>query len=110
MASKQSTIDFILRQIGAAGSVSAKKMFGEYAIYCDGKVVALVCDDELFVKPTAAGEEFLGEIVERCPYPGAKPYFLISQDKWKDGKWLAHLVRISAEELPLPKKKASKRS
>jgi len=25
-------------------------MFGEYALYCGDKVVALVCDDQLFVK------------------------------------------------------------
>jgi len=50
MASKQSTIDFILEQINAAGEVSAKKMFGEYGIFCNGKMVALVCDDQLFVK------------------------------------------------------------
>ncbi|RJT43728.1 TfoX/Sxy family protein [Legionella taurinensis] len=55
MSSKQSTIDFILEQITNAGTVYAKKMFGEYAIYCDDKVVALVCDDQLFVKPTTAG-------------------------------------------------------
>jgi TfoX/Sxy family transcriptional regulator of competence genes len=56
MASKQGTVDFILEQIAAAGTVSAKKMFGEYALYCDGKMVALVCDDQLFVKITEAGK------------------------------------------------------
>lgn len=60
MASQQSTVDFILEQIAAAGSVSAKKMFGEYGIYCDGKMVALVCDDQLFIKPTLAGKAFIG--------------------------------------------------
>ena len=31
MASKQGVVNFILEQIGAAGAVSARKMFGEYA-------------------------------------------------------------------------------
>ncbi len=106
MASKQSTIDFILQRMGTLGAIHAKKMFGEYGIYCDGKIVALVCDDQLFVKPTQAGSKFIGNIVESCPYPGAKPYFLISRDKWDDCEWLAHLVQISAAELPLPKKKS----
>ncbi len=89
MASKQSTIDFILEQVEEAGVVSARKMFGEYAIYCNEKVVALVCDDELFVKPTSAGKAFIGDVMEGCPYPGAKPYFLISGDQWEDSEWLS---------------------
>ena len=108
MASKHSTVDYILEQIRAAGKVSAKKMFGEYAVYCDGKVVALICDDELFVKPTKAGFAFIGDCSEACPYPGAKPYLLISGEKWDDHEWLTTLIKISSEELPLPKKKMKK--
>lgn len=61
MTSKQVTIDFILKQAVDAGTVSAKKMFGEYGIFCDGKTVALVCDDKLFVKCTLADMEFIGK-------------------------------------------------
>lgn len=104
MKTRQSTVDFILEQIDEAGSVSAKKMFGGYCVYCDGKVVALVCDDELFVKITAAGKEFIGECPEKSPYPGAKPYFYISGEHWDDGEWLSQLIKISVEQLPAPKK------
>ncbi len=62
MASKQSTIDFILEQIAESGTVLAKKMFGEYAIYYDGNIIAWVSDDKLFVKPTKAGRTFLHEL------------------------------------------------
>lgn len=78
MASRQSTIDYILEQISSAGAVSARKMFGEYGIYCDGKIVALVCDNQLFVKPTTAGRGFVGTCNDVSPYPGAKPCLLIS--------------------------------
>lgn len=107
MASSQNTVDFILEQIANSGTVSAKKMFGEYGIYCNGKIVALVCDDKLFLKPTEAGRAFVGDTIEACPYPGAKPYLLISGEKWEDHEWLATLVKISAEELPMPKKKTN---
>jgi TfoX/Sxy family transcriptional regulator of competence genes len=60
MASSQGTVDFIVEQIAAVGTVSARKMFGEYGIYCDGRMVALVCDDRLFVKPTPDGRAYLG--------------------------------------------------
>lgn len=108
MASQKSTIDFILKQIATAGSVSAKKMFGEYGIYCDEKIVALVCDDQLFVKPTTAGITYMGEYIEGEPYPGAKPYLLIPREKWDKSQWLANLIKISANELALPKKKSKK--
>jgi DNA transformation protein and related proteins len=108
MASRQGTIEFILEQIAEAGTVSAKKMFGEYCLYCDGKAVALVCDDQLFVKPTAVGKAFIGTCAEGIPYPGAKPYFFISGEKWDDNEWLATLIKISAAALTLPKKKPRK--
>jgi TfoX/Sxy family transcriptional regulator of competence genes len=53
MATKQSTIDYLLDQLGSLPKVRARKMFGEYALYCNEKVVALICDDELYVKITA---------------------------------------------------------
>jgi TfoX/Sxy family transcriptional regulator of competence genes len=105
MASRQSTVDFLLDQITGAGDVTARKMFGEYGLYCDGKMVALVCDDQLFVKPTPSGRAFAGAVPEGSPYPGAKPHLLISGERWEDGEWLGELIRISAAELPLPAKK-----
>lgn len=46
--------------MGDAGRMAARKMFGEYALYCDDKVVALVCDNSLFVTPTDEGRAFEG--------------------------------------------------
>lgn len=105
MASTQSTVDFIVSQMLGAGNVSSKKMFGEYGLYCDGKMVASVCDDKLFVKPTIRGRVYLGEVTEASPYPGAKPAFLISNQKIQNGQWLSELIIITAEELPVPIKK-----
>ncbi|PWY53865.1 competence protein TfoX [Legionella qingyii] len=109
MSSKQSTIDFILDQIADTNMIRAKKMFGEYAIYYHEKVIALVCDDQLFIKPTKAGKAFINNYIEDIPYPGAKPYLLISGDLLEDSEWLTHLVRLTASELPEPKKKRPKK-
>jgi TfoX/Sxy family transcriptional regulator of competence genes len=110
MASDQSFVDFIVDQLENAGDVSCRKMFGEYALYCDKKVIALICDNRFFLKPTGAGRAFIGEVVEAPPYPGAKPYFLI-EDKIDDREWLTELARITAKELPGPglKKKKKRR-
>ena len=109
MSSKQSTVDFILEQITNAGAIRSKKMFGEFTIYCDDKVVALVYDDQLFVKPTQAGKAFITNYIEGPPYAGAKPYLLISGEMWDESEWLTELIKITTLELPLPKKKAPAR-
>ncbi len=105
MSSSQSTVDFIIGQMLGAGEVSFRKMFGEYGIYCNGKMIASICDDKLFVKPTTRGRIYIGDVVEESPYPGAKPNFLISNEKIKNGQWLSELIKITAEELPVPVKK-----
>ena len=105
MSSSQNTVDFIIAQMSGAGDVSFKKMFGEYGIYCGGKMVASVCDDKLFVKPSTRGRAYIGDVVEASPYPGAKPSFLIPVEKLGDHEWLSELIKITAEELPIPVKK-----
>jgi TfoX/Sxy family transcriptional regulator of competence genes len=105
MTSTQQTVDFLVAQISLAGDVTYKKVFGEYGIYCNGKMVASVCDDKLFVKPTTRGRAFIGDVVESSPYPGAMSSFLISGEKWENAEWLSELIRITTEELPIPAKK-----
>ena len=103
MASQQSTVDYILEQIESAGRVSARKMFGEYGLYCDAKIIALVCEDQLFVKVTSAGKAVVGDCPEKPPYPGAKPWLWISGDRWDDNEWMSHLIKVTAKELPMAK-------
>jgi TfoX/Sxy family transcriptional regulator of competence genes len=97
MASDQKFVDFITDQLKNAGEIVAKKMFGEYGLYSDGKIVGLICDNKLYIKPTITGRAFIGDVVEAPPYKGAKPSFLI-EEKIEDSEWLCELVRISAKE------------
>jgi TfoX/Sxy family transcriptional regulator of competence genes len=82
-------------------------MFGEYGLYAEDKMFGLICDNKLFIKPTATGREFIGDLREAAPYEGAKPSFLI-EDKVEDSPWLSELVRISLRELPAAKPKKKK--
>ena len=107
MASDKSFVEFIADQMSDAGTIAYRQMFGEYALYCDGKVVALVCDDQLFVKPTAGGKAYIGAIVEAPPYPGAKLYYLI-EEAFEDRDWLSGLIRITAQEVAVPKPQRSR--
>ncbi len=107
MASDEAFVEFVVDQMSDAGHIASRKMFGEYAIYCDAKVVALVCDNQLFVKPTEKGRVYIGDVVEAPPYPGAKPYFLVD-DRFEDREWLSGLIRITTQELPDSKPRQSK--
>ena len=107
MASDLSFVEFIAEQIENTGHIKYKKMFGEFAIYVNSKIVALVCDNQLFIKPTEGGKSFIGDVVEAPPYPGAKLSFLI-EDKIEDREWISDLIRTTEKELPEPKPKKKK--
>jgi len=106
MSTSQETIDFLLDQLSNLKGVRARKMFGEYALYYQEKVVALVCDDQLFVKITEAGKTLVGDRYEEGEaYPGAKPSMLIGAEELDDPERLGELIRVTAAALPLPKAK-----
>jgi TfoX/Sxy family transcriptional regulator of competence genes len=104
MATQQSTIDFLLDQISSIPTIRARKMFGEYALYADEKVVALVCDDNLFIKPTTASQPFMEFCELAPPYPGSKDYLKVSGEKWDDGEWLTDFITQTVAALPTKKK------
>ena len=108
MATDPATVDVILEAISGAGDVSARKMFGEYGVYCDGKIIGLICDDQFFLKITEAGRAYIETPEEGPAYPGAKPSFVIPEDRWDDRDWMSGLVAVSWPEMPLPKAKKKK--
>lgn len=110
MATRQDTVDDLLHLLAGLGGVAARKMFGEYCLYLNDKPVGLVCDDTLYVKPTAAGRELAPDAPEGPPYPGAKPHLTFPPDTWGDGRDLCALLRATFAALPPPKPKPRKRT
>ena len=106
MASDREFVTFVCEQLHGAGEIASKRMFGEAAIYLNGKVVGLVCDNQLFLKATEPGRAKIGSPVEAPPFPGANNWFLMTD--LDDPEFLADLVRATAEALPAPKIKAKK--
>ena len=103
------TPDFIAyaaEQIALGGRLSHKKMFGEYALYVDGKVVAFACDNSLFVKPSAAADTLAPELPRRPPYPGAKDY-PVADELLDDSDALRRLILTTASLMPAPKPKTA---
>ena len=109
MASDIGFVEYVCEQIRGAGQVSHRRMFGEFAVYCDGKVVALVCDNQFFLKPTDAGKALLDRVQEAPPYPGAKPYYLVDA-QLDDAEAAAALVRATAAALPVPAAKPARKA
>lgn len=110
MASDAGTVEFVLDQLRAGGlDPSARKMFGEYGLYVDAKMVAMICDDQLFMKPVPGTAAILADAESKPPYAGAKPHPRVDGDRWEDADWMADLFRITAAELPAPKPKKPKK-
>ncbi|MCI8660547.1 MAG: TfoX/Sxy family protein [Lachnospiraceae bacterium] len=103
MASRIEFVEYVTDQLRGAGNIVYKKMFGEYGLYCDGKIFAVICDDQLFIKITEKGKELVPALSEAPPYKGAKNYLLVEDvDDWE---LLTRLVKVTYEQLPDPKPK-----
>lgn len=103
MASNPDFVQYIVDQCGGAGEITARKMFGDYCVYCNGKVFGLVSDNGFYVKPTDAGRAMLRTEDMRPPYDGAKPHFYIEDVDDRD--YLSALVKVTCAALPEPKPK-----
>lgn len=108
MGSSADTVQYICDQAGLGHRLTWRKMFGEYALYLDGKVIARVCDDQLFLKPTPEGRAYLGPGPEAPPFPGAKMFPLLSAEL-DDPERLAGAFEVTARALPEPKPKTPKK-
>ena len=106
MASNKDFVQYVSDQCSGAGEIVVKKMFGDYGIYCDGKIFGLICDDCFYLKVTEAVRPLLRVVDLRPPYEGAKDYFYIAEVD--DHDYLSMLVRETCRVLaePKPKKKA----
>lgn len=107
MATNAATIAYLLDSLSDAGGLSARKMFGEYALYLDGIVVAFVCDDTLFIKPTPGALALLADVPKGPAYPGSKDY-LIAAEILDDPDLCIRALHAVAADAPPPKPKRPK--
>lgn len=86
MASKIEFVEFVTDQLREAGEITYRKMFGEYGLYCDGKIFAVICQDQLYIKITEAGRKICPALPEAPPYGGGRR-IIISWRMWKTGSF-----------------------
>lgn len=108
MATRKETVDFLLAKLRDSKRFAARAMFGEYALYADGKVVALVCDDRLFVKILPASAELEALCEQGPPYPGAKPYYIVEEGQLSTLHNLSAILCAIAATRPAAKKRKSR--
>ncbi len=106
MASSPEQIEAVMAHLRRAADVSCRRMFGEAAVYLDGRVVGLICDGRLFLKPMAAS--LLPEADLAPPYPGAKPHVAAEDHHISDLDLMAEALSAIAAAAPPPKKRTKK--
>jgi TfoX/Sxy family transcriptional regulator of competence genes len=108
MATQKDTVEFILDKLDAPKTFSARAMFGEYGLYANGKVVALVCDDLLYVKITPQSSALEAECEKGDPYPGSKPHYIVEESQLSTMAELPAILIDIAKALPTQKSRARK--
>ena len=107
MASDLSYVQYVVDQIRTAGTVTYKKMFGEYLLYLNNKPVVMVCDNTAFVKMLDCVKPLMERIGESAetgfPYAGAKEHYIVNAD---DSELLSAVAAVLEKNVPLPKKKS----
>lgn len=109
MATQKETVEFIIEKLNAPRTFATRAMFGEYALYCNGKVVALICDDTLFVKILPASAVLADMCEQGEAYPGSKPYYIVPEDMLREGGHIAEILIDIAASLPTKKPKIKKK-
>ena len=105
MSTQKETIEYILEKLGSSRRFSTRAMFGEYALYADAKVVALVCDNQMYVKILPASKELESVCEKDEPYPGAKPHYVVEEGMLSKLEDLPGILLAIAKSLPAKKKK-----
>ncbi len=100
MASNISYVEFVAEQMAGAGTITYRRMFGEYGLYCNGVYFGAVCNDRALVKITPAGEAFVPDCPRGIPYEGGGEMF---QPDVEDREMLVELVRVTCAALPAKK-------
>ena len=105
MASDIDFVEYVIEQSQLGARLGHKRLFGEFALYLDEKVVAFVCDNSLFLKNTRAAAQLAPECPMLPPYPMAKPHPMANA--LLDEPDLLRRVLLAIEaELPAPRPRA----
>jgi TfoX/Sxy family transcriptional regulator of competence genes len=110
MATDADTAEDLLAGAALGARLTVRKMFGEYCVYLDGKPVALLCDNTLFLKVTEPGQALFPRAKLGPPYPGAKAHLIVPRKTWTDADRMKAVFEATFQALPPVKPKKNKKN
>lgn len=101
MATSREYALFVENLFRGVDGFSMKRMFGEYGIYLQGRVLGFLCDEQILLQDTPTARKLLPDAERKELFPGSK-LFIIFSDEGNH-----HLLQSVAQamwvELPVPK-------
>jgi DNA transformation protein len=73
-AARNEFVDYVMELMAGWATLSARKMFGGYGLYCEGLMFALIVEDELFFKTDKVN-------VAQFERAGSRPFVYQSKDR-----------------------------
>lgn len=106
MSTSKDYITYLEEKTEHIAWVKTRAMFWEYALYKDGIVVGLICDNIFYIKITSSTTNILWEDCETwAPYPWAKLQYIVPEELLEERNTIKQLIEQCAKELPKKVKK-----
>lgn len=103
MATSTEFHDYVAECLAPIGGCATRKMMGDYCLYFYGKVIGLICDNQLFLKPTPSVLRLFPDADRSYPYDGSKTLMVIVEDL-ENTELLAEAFNAMLPEIPDKKK------
>ncbi|MDR3113014.1 MAG: hypothetical protein LBU09_01400 [Endomicrobium sp.] len=101
MASNLEYVQYVIDQMKINGTITYKKMFGEYLIYFNDKPVVWVCNNTAFVRMLDCIKPLMKNALTGLPYKWAKENYIVNVD---DGEQFANIVKVLEKNIKMPEK------
>ena len=101
MATSREYALFVENLFRGVEGFSMKRMFGEYGIYLQGRVLGFLCDEQILLQDTPTARKLLPNAERKELFPGSKQFIIFSDEG--NHHLLQSVAQAMWEELPVPK-------
>ena len=101
MATSREYAFFVENLFRGVDGFSMKRMFGEYGIYLQGRVLGFLCDEQILLQDTPTARKLLPDAEKKELFPGSKLFIIFSDEG--NHHLLQSVAQAMWEELPVPK-------
>lgn len=101
MATSREYALFVENLFRGVDGFSMKRMFGEYGIYLQGRVLGFLCDEQILLQDTPTARKLLPNAERKELFPGSKQFIIFSDEG--NHHLLQSVAQAMWEELPVPK-------